>query len=258
MATKGDAPSFFQKMPSEDFLDSFLSAVLQQCADEDQRSLFSAARAHSRLHRAVTARSSIKAGIATQEHMDSMLQYASKYSQHVDSLKVTGRYCHEVSIRQLPSDLLLCSLQLRHVGVQLQQGYGFQGLLGDAAGTAALKHLRIWNCKLLGNGTLQEMEAALALLPTGLEHLSIQGLSIFDEDDAFIDRASFPSAALQPLQQLTHLELGDLDVYGPPQLTQSDTWQPLQALTLLADLRLSDLDSINITASALSHAQLLT
>lgn len=248
MADQGEAPSLFEHITSNDFP---LSTVLQLCADDGQRSLFSAARAHSRLHQVVTARSSIKATIGTNEQMDSMLLYASKYGQNVDSLFVRGIDRTEVSIRQLPSDLRLRSLQLRNVGVQLQQGYGFQGILGAAAGIAALKQLRLRDCELLDVGTPARMEAALGLLPTGLEHLSINKLSLYEEDSEFFGAASFPSEALQPLQQLTHLELAGLEVYGP-----QDTWQPLQALTLLADLRLSNMH--RITASALSQAHRLT
>jgi hypothetical protein len=71
--------------------DSCLLEMLRCCAAEDQRSLFNAARAHSRLHQAaVLALRSITAAIPQQQQMDGVLLYLSKQGQHVDSIQMEG------------------------------------------------------------------------------------------------------------------------------------------------------------------------
>lgn len=68
--------------------DPCLLAMLRCCAD-DPRTLFSAARAHSRLHQtAVLAASSVKAVLHQQA--DSVLQYLESYGQHVSSITLEG------------------------------------------------------------------------------------------------------------------------------------------------------------------------
>jgi hypothetical protein len=111
--------------------DSCLLEMLRCCAAEDQRSLFNAARAHSRLHQAaVLALRSITAAIPQQQQMDGVLLYLSKHGQHVDSIQMEGPKDCTVSMRQLPHSVQLGSLQLDRVGVQLQPGDGFEGVLG--------------------------------------------------------------------------------------------------------------------------------
>ena len=68
-----------------------LSAVLQCCAG-DLRSLFSAARAHSRLRQvAGEVLSSITVGRVTQQrHVDSVLLYLSNHGGHVHCLHLEG------------------------------------------------------------------------------------------------------------------------------------------------------------------------
>jgi hypothetical protein len=67
------APSWLLALP-----DPCLLAVLQCCAADDRRSLFSAARAHSRLHQAaVLALSSITAVVSHQQQADSVLVYVN-------------------------------------------------------------------------------------------------------------------------------------------------------------------------------------
>jgi hypothetical protein len=71
--------------------DPCLLEVLRCCAADDQRSLFSAARAHSRLHKAaVLALCSVTAAITSQHQMDGVLLYLSKYGQHVDHICLEG------------------------------------------------------------------------------------------------------------------------------------------------------------------------
>jgi hypothetical protein len=101
-------PSFLQ-LP-----DACLLAVLQCCTD-DPCTLFSAARAHSRLHQAaVLAASSIRAvvhgrnTVVQQQHKaDSVLLYLGKHGQHVGSIRLPAT-CHcknTASLHELPDCL---------------------------------------------------------------------------------------------------------------------------------------------------------
>ena len=66
-----------------DLPESCLLAVLQHFADHPA-SLFSAARAHSRLHQAaVQVLSSIDVQTATQQQVDSLMLYTDRHCQHV-------------------------------------------------------------------------------------------------------------------------------------------------------------------------------
>jgi hypothetical protein len=57
--------------------------------------------------------------------------------------------------------------------LQLQPGDGLQDVLGGA-GLAALKQLRLLDCKLLDAAAAEALAASLWQLPAGLEHLSIR------------------------------------------------------------------------------------
>ena len=219
-----------------------LLAVLQCCAD-DLRSLFSITRVHSRLHKAVAVLDSFRIPVpfkasawdrvCHQQQVNCALLYLGEHGQHVRSLSVTSDiwFTDQPSIRQLPPGLHLTSLQLNGVRLQLQPGRGVQGVLGAAAGLAALKQLRLSWCKLLDRGDgLAAMLAALMQLPSGLEHLSMNDV----RHRNLYDRRWFPTAALQHLQQLTCLELSLIEPEGPSQAQPA--LQPLQALTRLVDL----------------------
>lgn len=70
-------------------------------------SLFSAARAHSRLHQAaVLAASSVKAILKQQQKADSVLRYLANHGQHVDSIDIQGS---RSSTAYTPRDALVCS-----------------------------------------------------------------------------------------------------------------------------------------------------
>ena len=136
--------------------DPCLLSVLQCCGD-DLCSLFSIARAHSRLHNAVAALHSFQVHVRStthmrpQQHVSSALLYLGKHGQHTRSLMLTSFVGFDLkpSVWQLPSGLQLTSLQLEGFRLQLQPGRGFQGVLGAAAGVAALKQLRLSKCFLL-------------------------------------------------------------------------------------------------------------
>jgi hypothetical protein len=223
--------------------------VLQCCAADDHRSLFSAARAHSKLHQAaVVALRSITLHVSQQQQIDGVMVYLGKHHQHVDSFELVGAAVPSTQIRQLPEQLQLTSLQLERLFLQLKPAYGFQGVLGAAASPAALKQLRLSTCHLLGSGAAQVLAAALSQLPAGLEHLTICELYCGGQS------VPFPAGMLQQLQHLTYLQLGEVDVVGPDEA--SPTLQPLQALTRLVGLKLDLQDKI--TSSMLSGMQHLT
>lgn len=160
--------------------DTCLVTVLQYVAVDDHKSVFSAARAHSRLRQAAiavaTAQRSIKVGVRQQQQVDSMLLYLAKYGQNINNIDF--RALQLVSIYQLPSNLRLSSLQCDGFELQLQPGGCFQGVLGDAARLAALKQLRLSGCRVLDVRAHAGLAAAFSNLPTGLEHLSIDGIMV--------------------------------------------------------------------------------
>jgi hypothetical protein len=101
--------------------DACLMAVLQCCAD-DTRSMFSAARAHSRLHQATQeVLSSIQIyRIQQQQQIRGLLLYVSQHGQQIDSLEVGAADNRLLSFLELPSDLQLRKLDLSNFTVQLQ------------------------------------------------------------------------------------------------------------------------------------------
>jgi hypothetical protein len=221
--------------------DPCLVAVLQ-CCSSDLVSLFSAARAHSRLHQAaVQALSTITVGrVRRQQQIDGLLLYCSRHGQHVDGIDISGNLFEDIRLSQLPNDLKLQSLKLAHMDLQLQPGSGFQGV---ARPGVPLKQLQLFYCELLDGA--DGLAAGLAMLPE-LQHLSITGKS-----QGAGWGLKFPTYALSALQQLTFLELATVEVQVPGQ--GGPALQPLQALTALADLRLS----LRQAAAVLNHSMLL-
>jgi hypothetical protein len=232
-----------------DLPDPCLVAVLRCCA-EDPRSLFNAARAHSRLHHLVQiAASNISAVVPQQQQADNVLQYLAAYGQHIRSIGLASGHHkffddpRSVKLHQLPYSQLqeLTGLKLEGLSVQLQPGWGFQGVLGVAVSTC-LRKLQLHSCTLRDGE--EGLVAALALLPK-LEHLSLVGISS-------LKGVSFPSNVLQTLQHLTYLETTS------GWLQDEDGIWPLQRLTRLQDLRLNCLGLCTIQASMLSGMARLT
>ena len=236
-----------------DLPDPCLAAVLR-CCNSDQRCLFNAAKAHSRLRQAaVLALCSIKAVKATQQQADSMLQYLENHGQHLDSISISGDdYC-TVAL-PLPGNLHLHSVQFDSVGLQLRPGHGLLGVLGPAAGVAALTQLRLSDCKLGDSMPAVALAAAMWQLPQGLQHLCIGSSS------SSTTRFDFPADVCRQLQQLTHLELTGVDVVNADADADpaGPVLQDLQALTRLVDLRLHDMEAVDITAAMLSGIRQLT
>ena len=245
MATEASRSSLLLALP-----DPCLLAVLQCCAADDQRSLCSAARAHSRLHQAaVLALRSITVVVTKQAQADHVLRYLEKHAKHVDSLELEDgeRYGPNMVLGSLPKNLRLRSLQLAKWTLQEGCLQCELGLLGEVS---ALRQLCLRHCEV-SDSMADVLAAALWRLPAGLEHLCISGLSIADRS-IHIDMNS-PARTLQQLQGLTYLELGDLKLPGT-----DPTHKSVQALTRLRDLRLDDVGNNITTASMLSGMHDLT
>ena len=239
-------------------LDPCLVAILQCCAADDQRSLFSAARAHSRLRQAAAVvLRSLTMVITDHQQADSMLLYLANHGMHVDnmSLRAVGKSFFAVPLRQLPPTLQLTSLELCNIYLQLQPGWGFQGVLGYA-GVSALKRLQLEDCTVLDGGGAEGLAAALSWLPAGLEHFSIRG-QLYNSSAVCL-----PTGVLEQLQQLTSLELSGkwMLLQGPDKAGLA--LQPPGDLTRLVDLRLEGVrgmaGGLRVIASMLSGACHLT
>jgi hypothetical protein len=84
MAQNESAQSPLLELP-----DSCLLAALQCCAAGDQRRLFSAARAHSRLHQAAVAvLHSITVKLTKQRHWNRVLKYLEENGDQINSLNL--------------------------------------------------------------------------------------------------------------------------------------------------------------------------
>ena len=242
------APSLLLALP-----DPCLLAVLQCCAADGQRSLFSAARAHSRLHQAaVLAFNSLSIHCKGQQQADSILMFLGKHEKEIGSVQLTADdiYDCNVFIRELPPSLQPSRLQLTGFRLQLQPGDGFLGVLGVAAQVEALKQLELKLFELEDGD--EGLAAALTQLPTGLGRLCIAS-----EDDCCYTTLSI--SALQHLQQLTSLKLANFNFVDNHKVGPT-----LQAMTRLVDLRLhyayaaDDDHSPALTAGVLSGMSHLT
>jgi hypothetical protein len=228
--------------------DPCLLAVLQFCAADNQRSLFCAARAHSRLHQAaVLALPSITANLKDQQQVDSVLLYLSKHDQ-CSSIDISS---NRLDMHNLPPCPRLNSLQLSKFQLLLQPGEQLSGFEGVLKSGQPLKQLQLTDCKLLDG--IDRLAAALEELPS-LEHLSIRRVCFSRE--YYVWPACLHMDVLQQLTHLTYLELDSIRLehseQGQPAL------QPLTALTRLLDLRLHGLNHVKLTAAMLAAACALT
>jgi hypothetical protein len=150
----------------------------------------------------------------------------------LDSIQLDGVTSNHqaMQLRQLPPNLQLSSLVFTDMDVQLQPAAGFSGVVQPRV---PLKQLQLSRCLLLDG--VEGLAAALYLLP-GLQHLSISLRQWCFDLSALAHHGAFSTDALSGLQQLTYLELAELDMQGPDQGVP--VLQPLQGLTCLADLRL--------------------
>ena len=201
--------------------------VLHFCSD-DQHSLFSAARAHSRLHQAVLALKTLTTVVPKQPQLDGVTQYLQHHGQTLESIGIFvahGLACELITLQQLPPNLQISSLQLE--GLILQMGgwcawpeedrNDFPGVLGSAW-TSGLKQLQLKDCRLTDG-----YKGLASKLPTGLEHLSIDTVYPYGVYDAF------PAKMMHELQQLTFLELVGIDTQSPGSFDDyTPSLQPLE------------------------------
>jgi hypothetical protein len=225
--------------------DACLLAVLRYCTD-NPRSLFSVARANTRLHQAAaSATTSIKA-VIPKKSLGNVFRYLNKHGQHIDSINLESKQAAPISqqcvlaLQQPPYANLtqLSSLQFCMFCVHLRPLGGFESFSQVRAG---VKQLRLHQCEYF-DGELG-LAPALALLPN-LQHLSLVRNWLFN-----MRYASFPGSALVSVPHLTYLELsggGLQDAEG------------LQGLTNLLELRLDTLPELTLQAGMLSGLQSLT
>lgn len=255
MASNEAASSLLLALP-----DPCLLAVLQACAADDQRSVFNAARAHSRLHQvAAMALCSIS---ADTWQADDVLHYLSQHGQHVNNFTLSGDISEEAFptgyyFSMIPAKLQqLSSLQLSNVDVQLKPKHGMLGI----AGLTALKRLCISSCHLYCD---EELTATLSQLSVTLEHLSIEcvytGYDSWQADEYHPKRRSSDTGyevcintdAFQNMQHLTYLSLCWVGLQSPdhqgsalqPPNPRGNVLQSLHTLTSLVDLRLHHTDA---------------
>jgi hypothetical protein len=232
--------------------DTCLFEVLRWHA-QDPRSLFSAARTHSRLRQAAAAvltKCTISSKSYKQTHpkVNSLLLYLSRHGQHVTSLDVrhpSGR--KRVCLPDLPPGLQLDSLCLEYMSVQLCPGNNRRGVL-EALPT--LTQLQLLECCLTDGGSTR-LEGALQQLPN-LEHLNVLCMRRKTGDENRKQLFVINSEVLQQLQGLTYLELEHCDLNLP-------TPGPMLQLSNLQSLRLCDFNpSFSSTAGLLASVQHLT
>jgi Leucine-rich repeat (LRR) protein len=206
--------------------DLCLLAILERMANEP-RSLFSAARAHSKLHQtAVLALRNISTKVRSQGQLHSLLLYLGKKKQQeaVQRLRLWGIGAG-LQLRQLPCQLKLDSLDISSIDVQLQPGNGFVGVMQSQK---HLKKLRLSQVVVLGE------ELQLSLLDGNqLQHLELA--------PALPGIPYRPFLAIEQLQkqqqeQLTYLELAGVPLKCAGQ--DINSLQFLAAFDQLLDLRL--------------------
>jgi hypothetical protein len=112
-----------------------------------------------------------------------VLLYLSNHGHQIHSVDLTGGEDGTICIRQLPSNLRqLNSLQLKGFNLQFRPGInGFKGVLESIAATAALKQLRLSDCRMLDIGgslkAWQALSAVLSQQSDSLEHLQLKRLT---------------------------------------------------------------------------------
>jgi hypothetical protein len=187
--------------------DPCLLLVLSSCAD-DPCSLFSAARAHSRLHQAaVTVLSSIKAVLPQQQTVDSILLYLQNHGEHVSSIDLASSSQDDVTIclHKLPYSKLqgLSCVRFSMLHLYLRPcAWPWDAVpRPQEARVPPLKQLQLDACLLMDQH--EGLAALLAALP-GLQYLEYKWTNGKGCLGGMFD---FDSSALQPLQQLTYLEL---------------------------------------------------
>jgi hypothetical protein len=242
MENSGQEPTQLLQLPDTDLL-----RVLQRLAtngDVNHRSLFSAARAHSRLHAAAAAAlSALQVEVDSQQQADGVLCYLARHGQHVTSVSVPRRRRDPVDIRQLSRQCWqVCSLsfhtpqrQLPHHddcgGLQLQLGpsSSHQGVLQSCS--AQLTRLELDGCRLL-DASAAVTTAALEAL-TGLRHLTLRAGA-----SSWRWGRGLPCELWSALSRLTHLNLNTGLLADDAWASGPDGLQFISCLVHLQELKL--------------------
>jgi hypothetical protein len=221
----------------------------------DPRSLFSAARAHSRLHQAAAVvATSIRAEVTQQQQVDSMLLYLTNHGQYISSLDLEGPLegmsDPTITLQHLPHDTLqgLSNIEFSYLRLQLQPGGRFQGVLRAGA---PLKRLYFCQCRLLDGE--EGLATVLPLLPQ-LQDLDVIA-NVLNWPAGAAHRTwpeCFPRSTVPKLQQLTSLELSGCELKDP------DGLEHLQGLTSLEALSFDGRAAPVVKAGMLSGFKQLT
>jgi hypothetical protein len=261
-ATTTPATTAFQLLQLPD---ACLLAVLQRLAantpglydgtwsdDTNHRSLFSAARAHSRLHAAAAAAlSALQALVRNQQQADGALAYyLARHGQHVTSISFSVRWHFGAAtiIRQLPSQCgQLRSLRFSGpMRLQLGASASHQGVL-SACG-AQLARLEVDRCRLLENGAAATATALTAL--KGLQHLQLR---LSGATTSYQAGDGLHGEVWSALSRLTHLSLG-----SALSADDSAALEGISALTRLQELKLSQCSRRTVRPAVVSGLQRLT
>jgi hypothetical protein len=178
-----------------DLPDKALLTVLRcLAADRDLSSLFSAARAHSTLHKLSAAALTSIDVEADQQQVVSLQLYLARHGQNVSSLKLLRGPAAYPMLDELPTGLQLHRLVLTDLRLQLLPGGGRAGVLQAGA---PLKQLEISNCAWRDSAPDAAFAQALSQLPQ-LEHIKYANWG---------STLAFPGHVLSALQQLTSLDV---------------------------------------------------
>jgi hypothetical protein len=209
--------------------DPCLLAVMHCCAD-DLRSLFSAARAHSRLHQAAVLAASSITAVVKQQDLDSVMSYMYEYAQHIKEVDLCGAIDNSwwpdttLQLHQLPPALQLDSLRLSKLCLQRHPGYNLAGVLGYA-GVTALKQLHVLSCSVLNRGVGQRHATDMPQLSAGLDRLSFQYKVQGRPPNSLValskaDQWAVTADMLPDTPQLTRLELYNQWPFGGSRSSQ--------------------------------------
>ena len=168
--------------------DACLLAVLRCCTD-DLQALFSAARAHSRLHHAASlALDSIQLTDTSQHLLDVMLQYLATHGQHVGSVNLEGfaEYDRTMSHSEALDEMKRHWAERRSLDITAQLSRAFAAI-GASVWAAQIKVIiQYWEQRqAVGNYITCELE--------GSEHAHVWSLLLVGSQDLGCERTLRPS-----------------------------------------------------------------
>jgi hypothetical protein len=197
--------------------------VIQQ-NDQDYRSLFTAARVHSRLHAAVgRALTSITTTVQHGQQLSSLLKYLTRHAQHIKAMDLTvtntSAAAEEAAVRAMSA------AQADAAEVKAK---------GAAAAEAAVPFMLPSNLELdslsLTGVVLRSPADLLGILPAGapIKQLRLDDLRVQLTSASAADAAEALATTLLGLPQLNHLSIimrSDSRLFGdPPAVTAAVTF----------------------------------